>query len=636
MLNYMRRHAQSTTIKILFWIIIAVFVLWGVGTFTGSDSLYAASVNGETIAPKDVQRSARQLERFYQQLYGENLTPELIKTLDFKSRALEQMINTALVKQQAQRLGFSVTDEEVRDSIEEIEGLQVDGRFQREVYFRYLRAQGITPTEFEAQQRDRLLVQKVEELVTSSIRADEAGARDLYTFQNEKVNLAFLRIKASDLAKDIHPSEAEIAKYYEEHRETFREPDRVAIDYVSYDAKEFEKSVQVSDAEIEHEYNSYKTERYTEPEEVRARHILIAVPEDADAKKREELRNRAKAVLERLKKGEDFATVAKEVSDDAATKDKGGDLGSIARGRAEEAFENAAFASKPGEISDIVETRYGLHIIKVEEHNPAHEKPLAEVRDEIAKSMRTDRARDTARDAAFADSEKASGGKSLQELARARGLGVESPPAFAQQEGILGLARQPELVKAAFATPVGQIGPVTTAGDSLILFRVREKIPSQVPNLKEIHAKVEEALRDERGAAEAHERAEAILKSLGEHKPLEEVAAAQKLTPEETGLFSRAGDYVPRIGPVPELKKAAFALSKEQPVAHQAYAYSGDAYVVVLKDREPADMANFDKKKDELVKRHLKEEQKAAVEALLNQLKRRANIQINSAALSAA
>ena len=175
MLNYMRRHAQGTTIKILFWIIIAVFVLWGVGTFTGSDSLYAASVNGEAIQPKEVRRAAQQLERFYRQLYGENLTPELMKALDFKNRALEQMINTALLKQEAQRLGFSVTDEEVRAAIEGMQGLNVDGRFQREAYFRYLRMQGVTPTDFESEQRDRLLVQKVQELVTSSIRADDVG-----------------------------------------------------------------------------------------------------------------------------------------------------------------------------------------------------------------------------------------------------------------------------------------------------------------------------------------------------------------------------------------------------------------------------------------------------------------------------
>ena len=140
MLNYMRRHAQGTTIKILFWIIIAVFILWGVGSFTGSDSLYAAAVNGESISPKEVRRTATQLEQFYRQLYGDRLTPEVVKTLDFKNRALDQIINGTLLKQEARRLGFSVTDEEVRAAIQGMQGLNVDGRFQREAYFRYLRA----------------------------------------------------------------------------------------------------------------------------------------------------------------------------------------------------------------------------------------------------------------------------------------------------------------------------------------------------------------------------------------------------------------------------------------------------------------------------------------------------------------
>src|SRR5262249_10956960 len=157
--------------------------------------------------------------------------------------------------------GFSVSDEEVRSAIESMQGLNVDGRFQRDVYFRYLRMEGVTPTDFESEQRDRLLVQKVQELVTSSIRSDEAGARDVYGFENEKVNLAYVRVKGSDLAKEITPSDADVAKYYEEHREAFREPDRVAIDAVRYSASDFEKNTSVSDADIEQEYNDHRTER---------------------------------------------------------------------------------------------------------------------------------------------------------------------------------------------------------------------------------------------------------------------------------------------------------------------------------------------------------------------------------------
>jgi peptidyl-prolyl cis-trans isomerase D len=634
MLNYMRRHAQGTTIKILFWIIIAVFVLWGVGTFTGSDTLYAASVNGQAIQPKEVRRAAQQLERFYRQLYGENLTPELAKSLDFKSRALEQMINTTLLKQEARRLGFSVSDEEVRAAIESIQGLNVDGRFQREAYFRYLRLEGVSPADFESEQRDRLLAQKLQELVVSSIREDEAGARAIYGFENEKVNLAFLRVKGVDLGRDINPSDSEIAKYYEEHREDFREPERVAIEAVSYAPSDFQQSATVSDVEIADEYAAQKTSRYTEPEEVHARHILFTIPPNADQKQRDEIRSRAAATLERLKKGEDFATVAKEVSEDNANKDKGGDLGFIRRGTADEAFENAAFALQPGQLSDVVETSAGLDIIKVDERKAAREKPLAEVRDEIARRLRADRAHAAARDAAFEDSEKANGGTSLAEIAKARGLEVASPAPFAESEEIPGFSGARDLAKSAFATPPGQVGPVVQAGDSLIVFRVREKIPTHVPELKEIRDKVIEAIRDEQGTAKARERAEALRKTVAEKKSIDEVAAAEKLTVEETGPFTRSGDYVPRIGSAPGLKKEAFALTKENPVCAQAYVLGNDAYVVALKEHDPADMSAFDAKKAEFVKRNADAQRQAALEALLKELKQRAKIQINAAAMA--
>ena len=634
MLNFMRRHAKSTTIKILFWVIIAVFVLWGVGTFTDEDTLYAADVNGDPIDPRDVRRTAQQLERFYGEIYGDKLTPELVKALDFKTRALDQMINTALLKQEAERLGFSVTDEEVRASIQSMEGLTVDGRFQRETYFRYLRMQGISPTDFEAQQRDRIIVQKLEELVTSSIHADEAGAREIFSFSNEKANLAFLRVKASDFAKDITPSESDVAKYYEEHREMFREPERVAIDYVSYEEKDFEKTATVTDAEVEQDYTSRKSESFTDPEQVHARHILLQLPRDADPKKRDEMRERAKAILERLRKGEDFAAVAMETSEDLATKDKGGDLGFIARGRMEETLENAAFSLKPGELAEVVETRYGFHIVKAEARREAREKPLDEVREEITKSLRADRARTLARDAAFTDAEKASSGRPLAELATARGLTMSSPGPFAENETISGLAREPALVKSAFATGAGQVGPVEQVGDTLILFRVRERIPARVPDLKEVRDRIETAIRDEQGSVKARERAEAIRKSLLEKKSLEDVAAAEKLEIEETGAFSRAGEYVPKIGSAPDVKRVAFTLAKENPVAPEVHVASGDAFVVVLKDRQTADPAEFDKKKDELVKRHLTEQRQAAIQAFLNQLKSRARIQVNSSAIA--
>ncbi len=635
MLDYMRRHSRSTTIKILFWIIIAVFVLWGVGTFTGEQSFYAAEVNGDGITPREVRRTAVQLEQFYRQIYGENMTPELAKALDFKSRALDQIISQTLIRQEAERLGIIVDEDEVREAIQAIPGLTVEGRFQREVYFRYLRSQGMTPADFETQQRVLLTVKKIQELVTGALRPNEAAARELFRFTNEKVNLAYVRVKASTLAREVPVSDQDVTQYYEEQKESFREPERVAIDYVVYVEKTFEKTIEVGDADVQQEYDAFKSDRYTEPEQVHARHILVALPANADEKKRADLGAKAAAILERLKKGEDFAAVARDASDDTSNKDKGGDLGPVVRGRTEEAFETAAFALEPGALSDVVETRYGFHVIKVDEKKPSREKPLAEVREEIVAAIRADRAKNAARDAAFQDAERAGAGKSLEELAKARGVDVTSPPPFAEKESASGLAGT-EVVKAAFATAAGQVGPVTPAGNELVLFRAKTRIAPHVPPLAEIRARVETALRDQKGATLAKEKAEAMRKAAAEKKQLDELAAAEKLTVEETGAFTRSGDYIPRIGAAAAFKKEVFQLTAENPVAPEVFLSGGDAFVAVLKERLPADLTEFEKKKDELVKQQLAQDRQAAMEALLNQLKRRSSVQVHPNVLESA
>ncbi len=636
MLKLMRRHAKSTTIKILFWIIIAVFILWGVGSFRNDQPLYAASVNGDSISPKEVRRTAQQLERFYRQIYGENFSPELAKALDFKSRALDQIINTALLRQEAKRIGLAVSEEEVRAAIAGIEGLTVDGRFRRDIYFRFLRTQGMTPAEFEVAQRDALLVQKMQSVITRSIRSDEDAARELYAFSNEKANLSFVRVKAADEARELTSTEDETKAYFEGHHESFREPQRASIEYLSYSEKDFEDTAVASDEDIAAEYDTYKQTRYTKPEEVHARHILLRVPTDVDRAKEDELRTRAVSILEDLKRGADFTALAKKFSEDPSNKDRGGDLGFFTRGQMEEAFENAAFALKAGDLSDVIRTRFGFHILRVEEHRPERQQPIEEVRDSIARSLRVERARVQARDAAFADSQEALAGKSLDEIAQVRHLELHSPPPFAENESVVGLPQLPELVKSVFGLAANQVGPVTQGPGLYVLFRVKEKIPSHVPDFQEIKARVEKALREEKGAARAKERATALRKLAVEKHNLEEAAQAESLKVEETGPFTRTGDYLPKIGSIPGLKKEAFRLTPENPVGSEVPVSGGDAFVVMLKEKVPADMAEFEKKKDELVKRFLEDQREAALQALLDQLKKRASIQVNQAALSAA
>lgn len=637
MLKFLRRHARSTTIKVLFWVIIAVFVLWGVGTFTGGDrATYAASVNGQSISPAEIRRQALRLERLYRELYGENLSPEVLKALDLKSRALEQRIEAELLAQEARRLGLEVTDEELARDVASIEGLRENGVLQRERYLRFLRSQGLTPAEFEEERRRALLIDKLRELVVRSVRRDEETARRVWAFQNETVNLRFVRAAASAFFGDVAPSPDEIEKFYQENRETFREPERVRIEAIVYDVEAFAEQVRVSDEEIQKEYEASRAVRYTRPEEVHARHILLRVPQNAGAQQRAEVRERARQILERLRQGEDFAALATRYSEDPATKDQGGDLGFFPRGRMEENFERAAFGLEPGGVSDLVETRYGIHIVRVEEKRPERVLPLEEVRDEIVSRLKMARAREAARDAAFDDSQLALAGKPLGEIAAARGLRVQTPPPFAEHDSVAGLPRTPDLAKQAFSTAAGSVGPVLQGERHFVVYRVAERIPSRVPELDEIRDRVERALREKMASVRAREVAEEIHREVRSGASLEEAARRRGLSVDETGPFRREGAYVPKIGSIGGLKEKAFGLSAAAPLLPEVVTASGDAFVIVWKERQQADPADFEKKKTEIVDRWLETQRNAAWSALLQDLKRRAEIRVNPAALAGA
>jgi peptidyl-prolyl cis-trans isomerase D len=637
MLDSMRRYARSTGIKIVFGIIIATFILWGGWSFNdGASVVAAATVNGDAITPKELGIYSRQLESFYQRMYGEKYTPELAQSLDLRARALDQLINRSLLRQEAERLGLDATDEEVRDAIAAVDGFRVDGRFRRDIYFRFVRSQGMSPAEFEEQQRDDLLVKKIQNLYVTAISVDEKTAKALYSFANEKTNLSFVELEVVDYRKDVTVTPEEAREYYEKVKESFREPTRVEIALVAYPTEQFAEKAIVTDEEITTEYELRKDDRYTVEEEVHARHILFRADAEAGEEAKPAARERAEAALARIRAGEAFEAVAKEVSDDLANREEGGDLGFFPRGRMDEAFEKAAFALEPKTPSDVVESAFGYHLILVEEKRPERTKPLEEVREEIVERLRAEKSEGIARDAAFADAAAAKGGKSLEELAKERGLELQTPPPFAETETIVGAPRLPALVSTAFATAPGTVADPIEGPGTFFVLRVKEKIASHVPPFEKIQTRVEDSLIDGRAADAARAHGEKIRAALEGGKTLEEVAAAENLTVQETGAFSRGGEYVPKIGGVVGLARQAFELTPEKPVAPEIYVTGRAAYVVALEERVAADLEEFAKTKDEVIQRFTEEQQRIALDVLVRNLKRAAEIRVEPSALQPA
>ncbi len=627
MLKFIRRNAQAAWVKFIFVAIVIVFIFWGMGGIVRSEKAQAvARVNDTIIDPTDFSRAYNNLLRLYQDLYKDNFRPELLKGLDLKQKAVDQLIRVHLMQQEAERIGLRVTGTEVRDAIVGMSTFQQDGRFNKDFYLRVLRANNITPGDFEESERQELLVDKLQDLILAGVHVSEAEVLDRYHFENEKVNLSFIKLEAAAFTAEVKLTDEEVQAYYDKNTETFREPERVRVEYVLYPPAHFTDKIEVTDADAQQYYDQHISQ-YEKPAQVHARHILFKLAADASDDQKAQVRKRVEEVLAKAKAGEDFAALAKQYSEDS-TASQGGDLGSFPHGKMVKPFEDAAFALAPGQISELVESPFGLHIIKLESKEEARTQPLDEVRAQVVTAVQQEKARELARKQAEGDRTTAAGGQPLAKLAEANGLTVETPSPFAQSETIAGLGRSPEFVGAAFAANAGDAGMTETAKGPVV-FRVIEKVAAHVPTLGEIRERVESAVRTEHAAALAKSKAEAVLADLQKNHDVAAVAQANNLTADETGGFTRQTTYLPKIGIAPDLKNAAFQLTSDNPVAPAVYAVSGSSVVAVLKERIPADEEKFKTDKATLLQQAEEHRKAQVMEEFTNYLKARANIEVD-------
>jgi peptidyl-prolyl cis-trans isomerase D len=642
-LKFIRRNAEAAWVKFMFVAIVVVFIFWGMGGIVGGEKAqFVVRVNNQAVAPAEFIRAYNNMLRLYQSVYKDNFKPELVKALDLKNKAVDQLIQANLMRQEAKRVGLSVDDAEVRDSIANLQAFQDDGRFNKQLYLRVLQANRISPGEFEDSEQEELLVKKLQDLILAGVPVSEAEVLDRYRADNQKVNLRFIKLEAVSFIPEVQLTDQDVQAYYDKNREAFREPDRVRIEYVLYTPDKFTGEVQASDAEVQEYYDEHIAE-YEKAEQVHARHILFRSAPKATAEEKAKVRKRAEEVLAKVKAGGDFAALAKQYSEDSSAA-QGGDLGSFTRGKMVPPFEHAAFSLAPGETSDLVESSFGLHIIKVESKEAAHTQPLDEVRAQVVDKLKQGEARKLARARTEADRAKVAGGDALASVAQAAGLSVATPGPFAQTDVIAGLGRNPELSNAAFATATGEVGPVVDAPNGFIVFRVAEKLAAHVPEVSAIRERVETAVRNERAQALAKSTAETMLSELQRNPDIDAVAKAynakthsaethsaeaHNVKVEETGGFTRQAVSMPSLGSAPELKKVAFRLTLEKPVAPAVYNVAGSSVVAVLKERIPADEERFQTEKENLMKQAEERRKGQAMEQFVNYLKAHASIVVS-------
>jgi peptidyl-prolyl cis-trans isomerase D len=351
------------TYVFLFAIIIVFVVSFGPGSFdkgcgSGRPQAWAAQVNGQTVAVEEYERVYSGLLRSFQQQAGSAFSRELAEQLGLQSMALNQVVERTLVIQEARRQGLVISDEELAKTIFALPGFQTDGRFDKEGYQRAVASAYGSAGRFEAVLREDLLHQRLMAGLRQTVKVSEAEVREAWNAEHDQVTLSFVRFPLAGAQAELKPP--------------------TAADVAAF--------VVASDARLQQAYRDAAA-RFDQPAKVRARHILVKVAAGAAAGVEEAARKKIDAAAARLQKGEDFAAVAAQVSEDASTKARGGDLGFVTEGLVEKPFADAAFALAKGQVSAPVRTAAGWHLIRAEEVVAARKVPLEEARAVLAPEL---------------------------------------------------------------------------------------------------------------------------------------------------------------------------------------------------------------------------------------------------------
>jgi peptidyl-prolyl cis-trans isomerase D len=591
MLDFMRRHAQSWMIKAALGAVVVVFVFWGIWSPRESREREFAKIGDQVITIEEARKYYQNLRERYQAAYGTRFTEEMVQKLGLKERAAKDLVHRILLLQEAKRLGLRVTPEEIQTSLESIPAFQKDGVFDKATYQRAVQRAGMTLAVFEASQQQMLLIGKVQSLVASAVKISDREVLDAYRNDFEKINLSVAFLNPDDI-RDVSPSPEDVKNYFAKHREDFKIPAAAKARYLLFDPKSYMKGVEVTAKEIESYYEA-NTEKFTQPKRIKVRHILLkADAKDADGTAK--TRQKAESLREEAAKGKDFSQLAKQHSEDPGTRDRGGDLGYISKGQVVPEFEAAAFALKAGEVSPVIQTAYGLHIVKVDEIQEQKTDPLEKARGQIQTLLQTRKAREIAHDEADQAYGAAIKEKTLERFAREKGLPLKETGTFSAADKV---DLDPKLKDAALSLSKGEVSPVLRIGETFAVLQVLEKQEPRVPELKDAEPKVLEAVRREKQKEKAAAKARDLLEKLRKGADWKAAVAQEGLKVEETGLFERAMDP-PKIGSSEDLRKAVQGVGPHNPYPENPV-FVGEKYVLFrFKEKKDIDQSQFDTQKD--------------------------------------
>ncbi len=549
MLERIREGSQGPWAMIIIGLVVLSFVFAGVGSYLNSSGeTVAATVNGEEIGLNELERAYQSQRSRMESQYGESVSALFADEgymQQFRRGVLDSLIDEKLVEQKARELGLRVGDDQIRDTIRSMPEFQLGGQFNNDRYLALLRQNGYQPSDF----RDFLRTQLTREQLTRALGVSDFAlpgeARRVFDLQAQTRDARYVVVDAAPFADEVEISDADIQGYYDANITSFDTEEKVSVAYVKLSVDDLKGDVTVSDDDVSAWYEENK-DQYRDEEQRRVSHILIETGDDEAAAKA-----KAEALLAEIKGGADFATVAEENSEDSFSAENGGDLDYITPGMMDDAFDSAVFSLKNvGDVTDVVKTEFGFHIIKLTDLKPETIKPFSDVAGEIRDNLITEKATDRFYELQSRMAEVAfEVPDTLDEVAAIANTSIETTPLFTRNN-VPAEIDNPQVVSDVFSPELieEQVNSdlIELDASTVMVVRVNEHEAQRTKSLDEVKESITASLRSEKAQQAAQDWAEAQLAQLESGNDITDSLSARSLDWETVENVNRGDQQLPR------------------------------------------------------------------------------------------
>ena len=630
MLQTIRERAQGWIAWVIVILISIPFALWGIQSYLGVGAEpVVATVNGIEITQREFDMRYQDMRMRLRDRLGAAYRPELFDEKTMRAQVLDSMIQENLLLQVSHGLGLRASDQELRVAIISNPAFQKDGRFDKATYDRMLELQGSRGSQYEEGLRQRIVGTQLQRAVAASALITEREVAEAVRLDRQLRQVTYIRLPKSVFVSDDAVAEVDVEAYYQANQERFQSPERVKLSYLILDAESIDQAQTPDEEELLRRYED-EVERFRQPEQRRARHILVTLDAGADEQSEAEAKSRIESVRARVLAGEDFSTIAKELSEDPGTASQGGDLGLFGQGLMDPAFDQAVFALETGALSEPVRSQFGYHLIEVTEILPESQKPFEEVREQLVAEVTKSNAEGLFYDWAEQLANLAyENPDSLEPAAEALGITLQVSD-WVDRTGGEGVLANPKVIAAAFSDDVLSEGLNSELIEpernvlKAIALRVLEHEEAAPKSLETVRDDITAALRAQHAEASAKAAAEKIAVGLESGEELTFSLADYEAN--DAGLITRNAAEV-----LAGVRELAFSLPRPAEGSASfgsSVLANGDAVVVTVSKVVDGVLAELDEAERARAKRELEQYFGTSYyEQLLADLERRANIE---------